>query len=335
MTRIFTDGAEMGDVLFFTVPNTVSAITSTKRSGSYSYDAGNTTFSKTITGLSEFYLRWGFYFTPPANKNLMEFRNGGTALCQVYLTSSYFIEARVNNVAVGTSTGTYLNALWHLIEVHLKIDDSPNGIFQVKINGVLEIDYSGDTKPGAETTIDTLYCSTGNVAYNLDDLALNDTDNSDGKNDNSWCGDGHVVKITPSGSGTVNNWVNSGGVSASANYLYVDEFPYDSDTSYVYVSGSSIGNKDKYAMTSFSKPAGSNIKRIFSQANMRKTNADDTYVKIGYLPLGSTDQLSGSISLTTNYTRITGTSASTNPLTGLEWTESDINDLEYVCEITS
>jgi len=64
---------------------------------------------------------------------------------------------------------------------------------------------------------------------------------------------------------------------------------------------------------------------------MATTGSD--VVKLGYLPSGGTDQLSGSIALTTSYTRITGTSASANPVTGLPWTVDDINGLEYVIEV--
>lgn len=334
MTRIFTEGAEFNDLIFW---NTTSSmlISGTKRSGNYSYhfaDYGRYV-TKAISSLSEFYIRFAVYTSgfDTGSYSIFRWYKDTTNLGDIRINGQYaIVQAAVNNVVVASGSSTFTTSNWHLIEVHVIIADS--GSIQVKYDGILEINYSGDTKPGSDTYTNILYFYGLNWNLLVDDIALNDTN---GSTDNSWCGDGRIILLTPSGSGTTNSWVNSGNVSGSANYLYVDEFPYDSDTTYVYASGSSTGDKDKYAMSSFSKPTGSTIKRIFSQSTMRKANTLDTYVKIGYLPLGSTDQLSGSVALTTSYTRITGTSASANPLTGVEWTESDINDLEYVCEITS
>jgi hypothetical protein len=338
MTRIFTDGAEMGDTLFWDNTYNLTASNVDARSGNYSYLINGSTLVnlKSIADTSEFYFRFGVNTTVGGFQTsgaMIVFRHDATVLLRLSQAALYRISADVgtSSVAVGTNP---LTATWHLIEMYVKIDDAPNGRFVVYMDGLLEIDFTGNTKVGADTHINNFSISRASTGINLyfDDLAMNDTDNSDGKGDNSWCGDGHVFIITPSGSGTTNNWLNSGSVSGSANYLYVDEYPNDGDTTYVYASGSNTGYQDQYALSSFSG-TGKLVTRIYSEARIRKTTTDNAAIKLGYLPDGGTDQLSGSLALFTSYTRVVGTSASTNPVTGEAWTEADLNALEFVCEV--
>jgi len=210
----------------------------------------------------------------------------------------------------------------------LKIDDAPNGIFEVYINGINRINFTGDTKPGADTTVNNIQIhGLSNASTFYDDLALNDTT---GVSDNSYCGDGHYVIMYPNGAGTTNDFSNSGSTAGSNNYTYGDDFPSDGDTTYVYSSSSSVGQQDQYTLSDYA--LGGVVKKIYAECRARKTTTDENYIKIGYLPNGGTDQLSGSIPLSTNYERHIGTSASANPITGLAWTTADLNALEYVIE---
>jgi hypothetical protein len=325
--RIFTEGAEMGDYLFWDSVGAYVAL-QTGRSGNWCYYNWYrySGFTKDISALSELYLRVAFYPTTTIEQTwVVNFYNGGTSVASV-VPSSQKLHYYAGTDDLGNSD-TFSLSVWHLLEVHLKIADSPDGVFTVKLDGITDMDYSGDTLRTAYSTVNKLYFDSREMGF--DDLALNDTT---GDFDNSWCGDGHVVKITPSGSGTLNEFSNSGGTSTSNNYLYVDEFGHDSDTTYVYSSGSIIGTKqDQYKMSSFSV-SGAVIKRIFPITTVRKTQAGDNYFKLGYLPNGGTVQLSGSIPASLIYGRYAGTSASTNPVTGLPWTNSEVSNLEYVIE---
>lgn len=333
MTRIFTEGAEMGDVLFFDVPSSYT-VSGTKRSGTYSFYNGTVLAGATkyISPISEFYARFAFwvdihnsaasnyFFTWQYDSNII----GGIGING----TTRLINLLVNGAEVATA-GLFTFSHWYLFEVHVKIDNS--GQVDVKIDGNQDITYSGDTLFTYSTVNQLVYRSFYSNSNYFDDLALNDTT---GTTDNSWCGDGHVVKITPSGSGTNNNWLNNGGVSASANYLYVDEYPNDGDTTYVYCSASSTGVQDQYNMSSFTTPIGSYITRIMPECRARKATSSDMNINIGYLPDGGTTQLSGSQAISSiNYGRYTGTSASANPVTGSGWTDTDINALQYVIEV--
>jgi|WetSurSiteA1Bulk_404760.scaffolds.fasta_scaffold00043_29 hypothetical protein len=334
MTRIFTDGAEMRDTLFWTGASSLTVQSSTPAFSTYYYYGVEGTPYKYFTPLSEFYFRMRYRDTQITygGRVMPCFRNGSTNIAWIGPNGSY-PSANTSAGRLVTSTVILNSNQWYLYEVYFKLADAPNGRFVLKVDGTIIIDYTGDTKPTSTSTIDNIYLA-ANGSGNLycDDLALNDTDNSDGKNDNSWCGDGIITKITPSGSGTTNNWLNSGSVSGSANYLYVDEYPSDSDTTYVYCSGSNTGFQDQYEMSDISL-AGKTITRIYSESRAKKTLAETVGLKIGYLPAGGTDQLSGSSTLTLSYARIVGTDACINPVTSASWVESDISALEYVAEI--
>ncbi len=338
MTRLFTDGAEMADILFWdpSAATVTAANTSpTPFASAYYYKGTDTLTAKTFSATSELYFRNRFYATAWGNASLTapKFCSDANILLTVTPDAAgHIVLNGPSSILVDSGISMPINQ-WCLIEYYIKIADNPNGRFILRLDNTNIIDYTGDTLLTVYTTVNRIvYGYAASHSIHVDDLALNDTDNSDGKNDNSWCGDGIVVKITPSGSGTTNSWLNSGSVSGSANYLYVDEYPKDDDTTYVYASGSNTGLQDQYAMSAFAG-TGKTILRIYAESRAKKTAADGSVIKIGYFPSGGTDQLSGSIALTTSYARIIGTSASANPVTGVAWTESDINALEYVGEV--
>jgi hypothetical protein len=322
----------MQDTLLWSSTAGTSIQTATPYASPYYYrvDAYNNYFN--ISTLSECYFRYrGRFLEMNSTYRIPCFRTGAADVAWLGTDDTLHFRASATTIGIlETSTLVLVLNTWYLIEIYFKINNAPNGRFVVYVDGTKIIDYTGDTQPGAGTTFDNLYFGGSNqTRIHMDDFALNDTA---GVVDNSWCGDGIVVKITPSGSGTVNNWANSGSVSGSANYLYVDEYPYDT-TTYAYCSASSTGVKDKYAMSNLGGEIG-NITRIFSEARIKKEMADSTTIKLGYLPDGGTDTMSGSIALYTTYTQAIGTSASANPVTGLVWTIADVNALEYIIEMS-
>jgi hypothetical protein len=208
--------------------------------------------------------------------------------------------------------------------------NSSTGRFVLYVDGVKWIDYTGNTAWGAGSYDNIAYNYGGTVS--LDDLALNSTDNSDGLNDNSWCGDGIVYKFAPSGSGTLNQWLNSGGVSGSMNYSYVDDFPYDSDTSLVYASASMAGDRDQYVMSDVDL-GNKKIRRIWAEGRAKKASADSATVKLGWMPSGYSASLSTPQSLLTSYAAVKGAVSKINPATSASWTNADLNAIEGVLEI--
>jgi hypothetical protein len=343
MARILNDGAEMRDTSFFTVTNSNISVTNSAPSafvpGGYYYKTyysfGNDGGLKTVDTLYEVYLRARILFTSPISSEVLIFPiflSGGNVQAALGVSPASKFSFIRGSTLVEESSILAMDDRWYLIEIYYKAHNT-TGSFVTYIDGNLCINFTGDTEQYTGTGFNQLMynarqADVGNLC--IDDVAMNDTT---GTVDNSWCGEGHITMIYPSGSGTINNFLNSGSVSGSANYLYVSDFPSDGNTSYVYCSGSNVGFKDQYAMSNFNG-TGKIITRIWAESTIKKTTSGSGTIKIGYLPNGGTSQLSGSIPIFLDYTRIVGTSASANPLTGVEWTEEDINDLEYVSEIS-
>jgi hypothetical protein len=226
-------------------------------------------------------------------------------------------------VATGSIALTLSN--WTLIEVYVKIADSPNGIITVKIDGVTDASFTGgDTKPGADTTIERFYLNyvqNNSTAY-FDDIAVNDTS---GGADNSWCGDGKVLLLKPNGNGSYIGFTNSAG-SCLNNYTYVDEIPADGDTSYV--QSSTSGCMDTYAIEDHAETTPKTIKRVWVEGRAKNIVAAGSQFQFA-TKAGSTIYYSGSITPAAGYTEsLRGTVYTTNPDTGIAWTDTDLDNLE-------
>ena len=328
MTRIFTDGAEFGDVLFWDINPSIYATAATKRSGNYSYyTRANIGGGKYIGNLTEFYFRFAVYLYPWTGIHC-RFRNNTITIADIYYDNgTQLLSARVNGVAVGTSTFTLAISVWNLIEAHFKLDDI-NGIFDIKINGILDIEYDGDTNPGVYTDIDNIILggpTNENVYY--DDLALNDTN---GSIDNSWCGDGHIELLSPNDNGDINDWDGSDGDSVN-NYLLVDDFPHDTDTTYVKTG---VTEQDMYNVSDF-VATGKIVQRIYAECRAKDNAVAGGTIKLGYKHSGTVYLCADARSLSGSYARVVGDEALSDPTDSTVWSEADLDAIQFVVECSS
>ena len=341
MARLWSDGAEMGDLEFWDYVNPYNMISAVQVpipiGGEWCYKGAYLgAWKLTGTPLAEFYLRYRLrvhnidqasaarmlgwrcdteelgFFSIDALKRFCVYRGAG-----------------INPVEVANAGITIAEDTWYLIEIHVLLDDLA-GRYEVFIDGVQYIDYTGDTIPAACGTADNIYWSgNGYCTIYLDDLALNDTT---GLSDNTWCGDGIVVKMYPDGNGAHNNWTNSVGTSVN-NFLYVDDFPNDGDLTYVYQDGSSAGVQDQYTLNDLDY-TNKTVLRIWPEARVRKSSPDGSTLKLGILPSGGVDTMSAAKSLVVDhYDRVIGDEYKTNPVDSLPWEELDLDSLQVIAEI--
>lgn len=324
MTRLFTDGGETGDLSFWSTPGAGYVSVANKRSGNYGYGIAGTDVgqSKTFTGITELYLRCAVRLNNVAGGifNIL-FRNSTTTVQTLSIAASTSL---ITLAGVSSAPFTVTLGQWYLIEVYLKIADA-GGRADVLVDGVLRNTFTGDTKPGAATTIDNIVFTKGGAdPFFFDDVAVNDTN---GAVDNSWCGDGRIIALVPNAVGSSSQWLNSSG-SSTNNYQYVDEVP-PSDTDYVRATGS--GYVDDYNLSTFDF-AGQSIARIWL-VDRGKSDTSGDYFMHGIQVSGTNYLVTGS--LATSFSRIDISASGTwplNPFTSNVWSQAEIDALKVVIQ---
>lgn len=329
MARLFTDGAESNDILFWDLTGAafggLYTHTEVARSGLYAYKFDKYPWARKLIspGFTELYFRLGFYARSiSANKTWFSWygNDPNTKLGRVFLQNDYKLKAVVGTTEVASGTELVSVYAWHLLEVHVKIADS-GGVIQVKIDGVLDIDYEGDTKSGSETEIKGFEFYFDSTVF-IDDFAVNDTS---GAVDNSWCGDGHVIALKPNSSGDSSDFVGSDSDSVD-NYALVDDIPSDSDTTYV--ESATPDDCDLYNLEACGIDSDMyEIKRIFIEGRGKDTTTGSGIVTPLIKTSGSEIE-SDQVELTTTYAQIKSEEWVTNPMTGSAWTPTEVDALQ-------
>ena len=325
MARQFTDGAEIGDVLFWSViAGSVTNITTTPRSGVRTYSVSNATGTRNITAVAEGYDRRGIFMTSIGTVHtLFRWTKAGTVLGGVRLNATTAkLEIYTGTATlVATSANSLLANTWYLLETHVKIDDSV-GLIEVRIDGIDFVSFSGDTKPGADTTFDAVVATTG-ITFYLDDLAFNDTT---GGVDDSWCGDGKIVMLPPSSAGDTTQWTPSAG----SNWQNADDVPPDGDTTYN--SENTSGDVDLYNTMTFTIPANHVVKSVYTEARTREETAAGDSLQYGLKTNGVEYWDAGQAQLT-SYQRYVGTRHRVNPQTLVTWIQGELDGLQVGVKI--
>lgn len=358
MTRLWTEGFEAGDLLGWTALalSNSDIRTTPKRSGNAAFVLGGAgggfdSFSNAMAyyfllnsqSSSEGYFRFCLYLPSGWPSSGIQaigtydwrcyWRNGGTALGSISVNSDRKICIYTGTTLVGTSTKTLNYNQWYIIECH--IDISTTGILEARIDGLPDptLKYYGNCKPGTDTGINNFYWYgswNGQTKAALDDIAYNDVL---GTVDNSWCGDGHIIAITPS-TDITHQFIGSDGDSTD-NYLLVDEIPTNNDTDYV--QSDTIEDKDLYDMTNTGlTDASVRIQRIWIEARAKCAFPRGGTISLLTKPNGGTEFESTPLTLFGIYgQKLLSDSQFVNPATGAAWTCTDIDALQAGVKVKS
>ena len=327
MTRLVTEGFEMGDDDAFTGGGSFSVVSDGYvRSGNYAARSpGDGYFS--VSSLSEVYIRFSVLIrndNQPFYVYLEDTLNDDD-LVRITITEQSNMTAHIDGSLVDTGSYVFYKNINYLIEVYANIDDSSGRII-TKVNGVEDINYSGDTDPTSSSVIDYVNFTNPAVQYKyIDDIAINDTNGSE---DNSWCGDGRIIAIKPNGNGDQSDLTGSDSDSTD-NYLLVDDIPSDGDSTYVW--SDTATDFDLYNLTAPSLPVNHRITRIYAEARAKDPDTGD--IKLIIKPDSTVYKDSAATTLTTSYSAIKGDEYTENPDDGNAWEESDLDDLQAGVEI--
>ena len=331
MARIFVAGFEGGDsdVTKFTTVSGATVVSSSGLSmdGSYCLRLGGSLTgyaSLAVTSDDEMYAAFLFRKENGSTSGMISFFSGTTPIASLLsLTGTELLAAYM-----GTGTFLALSAIslaedtTYLIEVYYKLADS-GGRFSVKVNGISAFDFTGDTKPGADSTFNIIkfgYNSSmaavyGNAVY--DNIILDTT---------SWIGKTYIQKIVPDGAGATTNFTASTG----ANYTCVDEVPAVT-TDYVY--SNTNNHVDTYTAGALTGTIGT-IKSVSVNAYaIKEGSATPQNLQLVTRP-GSTDRVSASVAIPTSYAVLQGI-WEVNPDTSAAWAESEVNATEIGVKVVA
>jgi len=215
---------------------------------------------------------------------------------------------------LGTGSSLSLNT-WYVIELHVLLADS-EGVMQVKLDGVVDIDFTGDTL-GNYTPANFQYVGISASSFPggdfyesrglFDDFAVNDTS---GSVNNSWCGRGGIYPALVSGAGDLSQFTPSAG----NNYECVDEVPPNDDTDYV--ATATEGNIDTYAIDVPDVSGGVPVVTLWHYAKLDEAGAGNITQLLRTNSVNYEGDLKG---LDTSYKHVYH-AWEQNPATGQAWT---------------
>lgn len=345
MSRVFSDGFEMG---IFGWKNTQSGIymsTYSPRSGNYVLRYVSTSTASVWTTFrddpndtyyyvsdTEVYARTCFYVysgTHYIDGFWIGFKSrldGPVAWCYLRITVGSPLILRRPAGTMVTGTTNIATATWYRAEIHFKLHDT-NGIAELKLDGYQEgSTYNGDTTTNyfVDDWARRINCigvgGYNAVSMHWDDIAVNFPDGS-GYND-GWPGDGKIVALTPNANGDSSEWVGSDGNSVD-NYQLVDETPANSTD---YVTAVVSGYKDQYNLTDWVDVGNMAVRYLWIEAYGQNQAADGLVTNLG-IKTNSTEYWETTY-LTPNWQIVKTSGWPISPYTVSEWTVTDMDALQ-------
>lgn len=272
----------------------------------------------------------GFAMKVDANINgtpIISFWGDGNATNHITLTTeatNNYLQVRLGSAA-GTILGTSATPFpiltqWRSINMWVKINSS-TGRVVVKVDGVTQIDYTGNTKNGGtNTTIDGIRMS---MAYGsakaLADLVICD---ASGSINNTYPGDISCIRRLPNANGSYSDFTGSDGNSVN-NYLLVDDSPSDT-ADFTFAATASL--LDSYGVEDLPLAATA-VMGVRAVAKCAKSGAGSAGMSV-FVREGSTDTFGPDVPLSTSFAWQGDDIRELCPSTSAAWTISDVNAME-------
>jgi hypothetical protein len=317
MARVFIDGFEGGDLGLWENHGFVIASPEAGMSGDWcAYCNGSSNYiDKVLPSSNEYYFSFRSRSTSDSYRHICGGYLDATKQWHLqYSSASSRLEIYYGGTLAATGVHEFRRYITYHIEIYVLIANE-NGRFVVKLNGVTDIDYTGDTQ-GSDTSnqmdrirFGSFGGTTGTSIY-VDDVIVDDS---------NFPGDTRIQKIAINGAGTTTQWTPSIGV----NYQCVDEIPAD-DADYVYTN--TVDQIDSYNVTSLEGEIES-VKCIQVQARAKKEGLSTPQnLQLG-VRTNAIDYFGGSQALESDYKGFSEIWES-NPATSSAWTKAVIDDLE-------
>jgi hypothetical protein len=321
--RILTDGFEDGTFSKFHgyAGNPTISTSSPRISGRR---ASVSTLTAKLNNITQFYTRFAYLISSSSLGNAERFSvrtTTGIEVLRLHWGENIGITAFRGAETTPFDSSPFLRRReWELFEIHYNYTpNSSSGNLQIIVNGVMVLDSNTETKPTTvtDTTLDFIDFGGGTLC-SIDDIAINDTHGSE---DNSWCGDGHVVALVPSADVAGSIAFDRQPTTTAGNFNKVNEIPANTTN---WVESDQPNEVDLYETTDFAFNASDDIQRVWITSTARLLTADATsQLSLGYkLPADAQPTWVTNLALGIDY-RIYH-----SPSFGQEWTPTQANTLQ-------
>jgi hypothetical protein len=228
-----------------------------------------------------------------ADWQIIRWTKDGTVLGGIwYRYTTDVMEVYTGNFAtlVGSFPAPPGNSVYWIFEIHLIIGAS--GLIEIRRDMNPVFTFSGNTKPGADTAVNTFEVgSLANYDYlRVDDFVL--TDPTGPAPLNSWPGGLRIACLMPNTDDGLNQWTPTPGPT---HYTAVDELP-PSETDYL--TATSVDLEERFGLTDLPVTAQVvHAVKVIASAKKESANAPDK-IAVG-LNIGGTPYYSGDMLLLT------------------------------------
>ncbi len=229
--------------------------TAIKKTGNYSLRIYDSNIPFTLPSAeTEIYTSFWWYcdvMYGDVTTNYMSFMLDNSTQLQIRYDGTYFYYY-IDTVLLGQSVHIMNTGIWYNIKIRYLVNTT-TGVFQIKIDGVTDFSYTGDTSrstipSGGIKVTKIIFNATGRNIYDQRSISYID-DFIVGTGD--WPDDLRFLALRPNTTTTTSGFLPS--VSGVDNYTLVDETPMSS-SDYVYTIAS--GTRDLYGIEDFISSSG-------------------------------------------------------------------------------
>jgi hypothetical protein len=236
------------------------------------------------------------------------------------------IELYRGSSLIATGSITLSVDVWYRLEIRIVIHGS-TGVFQLKINETLDIDFSGDTDDNGALGINVVKLSHQSTVgiTSWDDLVIY---NSGGAAPNDFLGDMRIETLRPTGAGDSSDSTPSAGTRHEA---VDDSGGNDGDSTYVSMD---TNDEDLYAMGDLSFTPSA----VYAVVTNVVCRADGSTPRVlrGKVKTGTTEGngMNKEVPFGSNYKTLQDYFP-VDPDTATSWTESGVNGMQVGQEVTT
>lgn len=267
---------------------------------------------KDITLASDLYFSVLYKTSSSSASSIISFWNGATLLLSIVRENYNVVAYRGGTMKLATGSETISNYTAYRIEVRYNIHDT-TGRIQVKVDGVTDIDFTGDTKPGTDTQMNRVRLGWDGTRYGyayFDNFIIDDA---------SFPGRTKIQSIPPIGAGNAAQWTPSSG----ANWQCVDERPPSSSD---YVAVNAVDQIDTYQAGDLSGEINSVVCVQVQAVCKEESPASPQNLNLA-IRSGGTDYFSGDKLVPDDYSAVSHLWI-TDPNTAAAWLETNVNAIE-------